>query len=107
VATRPERRPRGQDRRGAAGCRPVFPLRDWHRGDKSTLPVRACTLPYLPTPVAPFHAEPSQTENPAERSREKAKERLRGVGACGRPIHLRGQRLPILLQRGARASSLA
>ena len=30
VATRPERRPRGQDRRGAARCRPVFPLWDWY-----------------------------------------------------------------------------
>jgi hypothetical protein len=31
VATRPEHRPRGQDRRGAARCRPVFPLRDWQK----------------------------------------------------------------------------
>jgi glycine/D-amino acid oxidase-like deaminating enzyme len=30
VATRPERRPRDQDRRGAARCRPVFALRDWY-----------------------------------------------------------------------------
>ena len=53
-----QRRPRGQDRRGAARCRPVFPLRDWHEGGKSTQSVPVYTLPYLPTPVSPFHAEP-------------------------------------------------
>jgi hypothetical protein len=58
-ATRPERRLRGQDRRGAARCRPVFPLRDWHEGGKSTPHVLAFSLPYLPTPVSPFHAEPA------------------------------------------------
>ena len=62
MATRPERRPRGQDRRGAARCRPVFPLRDWHEGGKSTPSVPVCTLPYLPTPVSPFHAEPLQRD---------------------------------------------
>jgi hypothetical protein len=36
VATRPERRPRGQDRKGAARCRPVVPFRDWQKCDKST-----------------------------------------------------------------------
>ena len=45
---------------GAARCCPVFPFRDWHQGDKSTPPVRACSQPYLPTPVSPFHAEPLQ-----------------------------------------------
>ena len=43
---------------GAARCRPVFPLRDWHQGGKSTPSDPMCTLPYLPTPVSPFHAEP-------------------------------------------------
>jgi hypothetical protein len=43
---------------GAARCRPVFPFRDWHQGGKSTLPVLVCSLPYLLTPVSPFHAEP-------------------------------------------------
>ena len=62
MATRPERRPRGQDRRGAARCRPVFPLRDWHEGGKSTQSVPVYTLPYLPTPVSPFHAEPSHLD---------------------------------------------
>ena len=61
MATRPERRPGGQDRRGAARGRPVFPLRDWHRRGKSTRPVLVCSPPYLPTPVSPSHAEPAQS----------------------------------------------
>ena len=40
---------------------PCLSLRDWHEGGKSTTSVRACTLPYLPTPVSPFHAEPSHS----------------------------------------------
>ena len=43
---------------GAARCRPVFPLRDWHEGGKSTVSDQACSLPYLPNPVSPFHGEP-------------------------------------------------
>ena len=58
MATRPERRPRGQDRKGAARCRPVFPFRDWHEGGKSMPSDQMFSLPYLPTPVSPFHAEP-------------------------------------------------
>src|SRR5262245_40671744 len=69
VATRPERRPRGQDRSGAARGRPVFPLRDWHEGGKSAPSVPMCTLPYLPTPVSPFHAEPLHTSSPRDWSR--------------------------------------
>ena len=57
MATRPERRPGGQDRRGAARCRPVFPF---GIGIKRQIdPIcSSVTLPYLPTPVSPFHAEP-------------------------------------------------
>src|SRR3954471_8016508 len=51
---------RGTRPKGAARCRPVFPLRDWHEGGKSTQSVPVYTLPYLPTLVSPFHAEPSQ-----------------------------------------------
>src|SRR3954454_8255085 len=58
VATRPERRLGGQDRRGAARCRPVFPLRDWHESGKSRPSDRKYSLHYLPTLVAPFHAVP-------------------------------------------------
>src|SRR3954452_3600076 len=43
---------------GAARCRPIFPFRDWHEGGKSMPSDQACSLPYLPTPVSPFHAEP-------------------------------------------------
>ena len=60
MATRPECRPRGQDRRGAARCRPICPLRDWHERGKSRASDQTYTLPYLPTPLSPFHAEPLQ-----------------------------------------------
>src|SRR5512135_851371 len=57
VATRPERRPRDQDRRGAARCRPIFPFGIGTKAvNRSFVSVR--TLPYLTTPVSPFHAEP-------------------------------------------------
>src|SRR5512144_47128 len=49
VATRPERRPRDQDRRGAARCRPVFPF------GIGTNAVNRCpgitsSLPFIPAP---------------------------------------------------------
>src|SRR3954471_9774444 len=44
---------------GAARCRPIFPFRDWHEGGKSMPSDQACSLPYLPAPVSPFHAEPT------------------------------------------------
>src|SRR3954470_10493401 len=47
---------------GAARCRPIFPFRDWHEGGKSLPSDQACSLPYLPTPVSPFHAEPTHTD---------------------------------------------
>src|SRR3954467_12895538 len=47
---------------GAARCRPVFPFRDWHEGGKSLPSDQACSLPYLPTPVSPFHAEPTHPD---------------------------------------------
>ncbi len=59
MATRPERRPRDQDRRGAARCRPVFPFGIGTKAaNRSLMIVRS--LPYLTTPVSPFHAEPLQ-----------------------------------------------
>ena len=58
MATRPECRPRDQDRRRAARCRPVFPFRDWYESGKSMPSDQAYSLPYLSTPVSPFHAEP-------------------------------------------------
>jgi hypothetical protein len=51
-------RPKG----GAARCRPVFPFRDWHEGGKSRASGQTYTLPYFPTPVSPFHAEPLQSD---------------------------------------------
>src|SRR5512146_421183 len=49
VATRPERRPRDQDRRGAARCRPVFPF---GIGTKAVNrdPGIISSLPFIPAP---------------------------------------------------------
>src|SRR5512135_1800120 len=49
VATRPERRPRNQDRRGAARCRPVFPF---GIGTKAVNrdPGITSSLPFIPAP---------------------------------------------------------
>jgi hypothetical protein len=41
----------------AARCRPVFALRDWYEGEKSNQRDNR-SLPYLPPPETPFHAEP-------------------------------------------------
>ncbi len=57
MAKRPERRPRGQDLKGAARCRPVFPFGLGTKAiNRGNLIKRA--LPYLRSPVFPFHAEP-------------------------------------------------
>jgi hypothetical protein len=40
VATRPERRPRDQDRRGAARCRPVFPFGIGTKAANRTIEIR-------------------------------------------------------------------
>ena len=39
---------------------PCFPFRDWREGDKSSQPQQTYSLPYLSTPVSPFHGEPVQ-----------------------------------------------
>ena len=44
--------------KGAARCRPVFPLRDWYESGKSILCSLVYFTPYLTTPVSPFHGEP-------------------------------------------------
>jgi hypothetical protein len=58
VATRPERRPRDQDRRGGGTMPPCFLLRDWYESGKSDHRDQAFILPYLSNPVSPFHGEP-------------------------------------------------
>ena len=58
MATRPERRPRDQDRRRAARCRPVFPFGIGTKAAKSTSFGQKFSPRYLTTPVCPFHAEP-------------------------------------------------
>ena len=40
-----------------------FSLRYWHQGDKSRLWDQTYTLPYPPTPVSPFHGEPTQFDD--------------------------------------------
>ena len=39
---------------------PSFPFQDWHEGGKPLHPSQTYSLPYLPTPVSPFHGEPIQ-----------------------------------------------
>jgi hypothetical protein len=39
---------------------PCLYLRDWYESGKSLYSDQAYRLPYLPTLVSPFHAEPSQ-----------------------------------------------
>ena len=58
MATRPERRPRDQDRRGAARCRPVFPFGIGTKAANRPYVIATFSSPYLTTPVSPFHAEP-------------------------------------------------
>ena len=41
---------------------PCLSLRDWYESGKSTHTDQRSVLPYLPTPVSPFHAEPAQGE---------------------------------------------
>jgi hypothetical protein len=60
VATRPERRPRDQDRRGAARCRPVFSFGIGTKAVNRTMWDQVFTPPYLSNPVSPFHGEPLQ-----------------------------------------------
>ncbi len=40
---------------------PCLSLRDWYESGKSSHSDHAYRLPYLPTPVSPFHAEPLHT----------------------------------------------
>ncbi len=39
---------------------PCLSLRDWYESGKSLYSDQTYRLPYLPTPVSPFHAEPLQ-----------------------------------------------
>ena len=40
---------------------PCLSLRDWYESGKSSHSDQAYRLPYLPTLVSPFHAEPLQS----------------------------------------------
>ena len=43
---------------------PCLSLRDWYESGKSLYSDQAYRLPYLPTPVSPFHAEPLHVDVP-------------------------------------------
>ena len=44
---------------------PCLALRDWYEGGKSDHPDKR-SLPYLPTPETPFHAEPLHHQDNAK-----------------------------------------
>ena len=62
-ATRPERRPRDQDRRGRHDAALSFPFGIGTKSGKSILCSPVQLTPYLTTPVSPFHGEPVQYQS--------------------------------------------